>query len=331
MKWSVVLLISLGLLAAVSTSVLVGALRAFPSNANASGLLSKVEVVLVTNALPAMSVITPNDLIIKTLSERELPEEYFSDSAQAIGRILAVSVVPDQILTKTCFVKDGDRAKLAAAIPYGMRAISVMFPSHAVTGGLLYPGCVVDVLAAFRLPSSDRARGKAISTTLLQGIQVLAVENVSIVTKDEDEKEYVDKATYSGNRKIMVTLMVTSRQAEALQLAREYGSVSVAMRNPLDKNPIENNTTVLSEGQLAKFGSIMTPAVLTPERKMALLKEMSRVTKTSDLSSHNTLAGFGDQSEQPLDHWNVTVIRGSDVQVQKLDSPKTEDIPLEGM
>ena len=330
MKWSVVLLISLGLFAAVSTSVLVGALRAFPSNASAGNLSSKTEVILVANALPAMSIITPNDLTIKNLSEHELPEGYFSDSTQAIGRILAVSVVPDQILTETCFVKDGDRAKLAAAIPYGMRAISVMFPSHSVTGGLLYPGSVVDVLAAFRLPSGDHAKGKAISTTLLQGIQVLAVENMSIVMKDKDEKEYVDNATYSGNRKIMITLMVTSRQAEALQLAREYGSVSVAMRNPLDKASIENNTTVLSEGQLAKFGSIMTPTVLTPERKMALLREITKQAKTSDLSSDDdVLAGFGDEPKQPLGHWNVTVIRGNDIQVQKLDNPKTEDVATE--
>ena len=67
MKWSIVLLISLGLLAAVSTSVLVGALRAFPSSAGAGNLPSNVEVVLVANALPAMSVITPNDLAVKIL------------------------------------------------------------------------------------------------------------------------------------------------------------------------------------------------------------------------------------------------------------------------
>ena len=74
---------------------------------------------------------------------------------------------------------------MAAAIPHGMRAISIMFPNHAITGGLLYPGSIVDILASFRLPSKDRVRGKAISTTLLQGIQVLAVENISILMKDQ--------------------------------------------------------------------------------------------------------------------------------------------------
>jgi len=321
MKWSIVLLVALGLLAAVSMSVLVGALRAFPSNAHAGNLPSKVEVVLMANELPAMSGISPNDLTVKTISEKELPEGYLSDPAQAVGRILVIPVVQDQVLTNNCFVKDGDQAQLAAAIPHGMRAISIMFPNHVITGGLLYPGCVVDVLASFRLPSKDRGRGKAISTTLLQGIQVLAVENISIMTKGEDKKEYADKASYSGNRKVMVTLMVTSRQAEALQLAREYGSVSVAMRNPLDKNPLEHNTTVLSEGQLAKSGSLMTAAVLSSERKMDLLKDLGNSTKTSDGQSSDPLADFISQPEQPAGQWNVTVIRGKDVQVERLDTP----------
>ncbi len=205
MKWSVVLLIALGLLAAVSASVLVGALRAFPYSASANDLSSKVEVVLAAKTLPAMSAIAPNDLTIKTISKENLPEGYLSDPVQAIGRIVAISVAQEQILTKTCFIEGGDRARLAAAIPHGMRAINITFPNNSISGGLLYPGCVVDILASFRLPSKSRAKGKAISTTLLQSIQVLAVENVSIVTKDNEEKGRTDKPAHSSNRKLMVT------------------------------------------------------------------------------------------------------------------------------
>jgi pilus assembly protein CpaB len=330
MKWSIVLLLALGLFAAISASVLVGALRGLPSRASASDSSSKVEVVLATKPLFAMSAVGPNDLTIKIISKENLPEGYLSDPVQAIGRILTVSVAKDQVLTQTCFVKEGDPARLAAAIPYGMRAITVTFPNNSILGGLLYPGCIVDILASFRLPSRSREKGEAISTTLLQGIQVLAVENSSIVTKD-DKKADADNAAYSDNKKQMITLMVNSRQAEALQLAREYGSVSVVMRNPLDNYPVDSDSTVLDEGKLAKFGSLLTPTVLTPERKISLLKEISKSTETSGIGSYDPSAGFGDQSEQPLDQWNVTVIRGKDVQIQKLDNPETEDISSDDM
>ena len=122
----------------------------------------------------------------------------------------------------------------------------------------------------------------------------------------------------------MVTLMVNSKQAEALQLAREYGSVSVAMRNPLDKRPVNNNATVLSEGQLAKSGSLMTPAVLSSEERLALLKGVSKSTKNSTLENYDPLADLDEQSESSSNGWNVTVIRGNDVQVQVLGNSETE-------
>ena len=149
MKWSIVLLVALGLLAAIFVSALVGALRISPSSANAKDSSSMVEVVLAANGLSAMAAVGPNDLTVKTISKRDLPEGYLCDPVQAIGRILAISVVKDQIVTKTCFVGDGDRAKLASVIPHGMRAVSVTFPSHAVMEGLLYPGCIVDVFKIF--------------------------------------------------------------------------------------------------------------------------------------------------------------------------------------
>lgn len=326
MKWSIVLLVALGLFAAISASVLVGALRGLPSSASAGNLPSKAEVVLAARPLMAMSAIGPNDITIKVVPKENLPDGFLSDPVHAIGRILAVSVSQEQILTQTCFVKETDRARLAAAIPYGMRALTLTLPNNPTSGGLLYPGCIVDILASFRLPSKNREKGKAISTTLLQGIQVIALENTSIVTKDDEgeEKKEADKTDYTSNKKLVVTLMVNSRQAEALQLAREYGTISIVMRNPLDTAPVNSDSTVLNEGQLAKFGSTLTPTNLTDEQKTALLKKISsqpQKLRTAD----NEFTDFNDQSDQIDRHWNVTVIRGQDVEIQKVETTEMED------
>jgi len=182
----------------------------------------------------------------------------------------------------------------------------------------------VDVLASFKLSSRDQSKGQALSTTLLQGIQVLAVDNVSVVSKKDDRKDSTRKANYSGNRKIMVTLMVNPRQAEALQLAQEYGKISVAMRNPLDRNPVDGDTTVLSEGQLAKYGSMMTPAVLTSQRKTDFLEKIGSSTRNVEKIVKDTKIS-SKAKEQPKGRsprWGVTVIRGRDVQVQELDISK---------
>ena len=321
MKWSILVLIVLGLLAAFSTAILVGSLRASPADSSDKSSASDIEVALFTTSLPAMSVITSKHITISMASKKDLPEGYISEPVQIIGRILATSVVEGQVLTKSCFVAKGSAAQLAAAIPYGMRAISIVIPSHCITGGLLYPGSVVDILASFRLSSRDRNKRQAISTTLLQGIQVLAVNNVSVVSKKDSKKDSTKKVNYSSNKKMMITLMINPRQAEALQLAQEYGKISVAMRNPLDRNLVDSDTTVLSEGQLAKYGSMMTPAVLTSQQKSDHLEKIGSSTRNVEKIVRNTKIS-SKAKEQPKERsprWGVTVIRGRDVQVQELD------------
>ena len=328
MKWSIVVLIVLGLLAAVSTAILVGSLRVSPSDSDRNA--ADMEVAVFTTSLPAMSVITSKDITTSTIPKNDLPEGYISQPVQAIGRILGTSVVEEQILTKSCFVADGSAAQLAAAIPHGMRAVSIVISNNFITGGLLYPGSVVDILASFRLAPKDRGKGQAISTTLLQGVQVLAIDNISVVSKREEKTDSVKPISYSGSRKMRVTLMVSPRQAEALQLAQGYGKISLAMRNPLDRDPIDDDTTVLSEGQLAKYGTMMTPAILTAQQRSDFLEKtgsptrnfekISRNTnKNTKISSKTSSMAKAQPREQGAPRWGVTVIRGQDIQMQELD------------
>jgi pilus assembly protein CpaB len=303
-------------IAALATAILIGALRADPADSQGGKSSGDMQVILANTPLPAMSVITLRDIIEKAVPKNTLPEGYFTNSVQAVGKVLAVSVVEGQVLTKSCFVTEGSLSQLAAAIPPGMRAMSVMLSNRAITGGLLYPGCVVDILASFKLPSRDSSKGQAVSATLLQGIQVLAVENVSVVSSEKDKKAYMDSKNKSG-KKLMVTLMVTPRQAEALQLAREYGSVSVSMRNPLDRFPIDEDTTVLSEGQLARFGSVLTPSVLTSKQKRDLLEKTRRPEKEYKKEYKNS-----DFAGKQAPQWGVMVIRGQDVRIHQLDIPR---------
>jgi pilus assembly protein CpaB len=339
MKLAVIALIILGVLAAVSASILVSTLRTESSGSADKATPSDVEVALAKRSLPAMSVITSDHVVKRTAPRDKLPEGQPSSPAQAIGRVLAVPVVEGQVLTESCFVTEGTGALVAAALPYGMRAVSVSLSNRSLSGGLLYPGCVVDVLASFKLRSSDRVRGQGISTTLLRGIQVLAVEEDSIVSRKEDkvEKGFGGRAT---SRRVAVTLMVDPRQAEALQLASENGSISLAMRNPLDKGPVDIDATVLSQGRLANLGSLLTPAVFAAKTETEtvssvgqstsspyynLMKQVERANVRTLAQQRETKRGrfsegiskgvyLGEEYPEGLSpHRQVTVIRGREI------------------
>jgi pilus assembly protein CpaB len=326
MKWSVIILVILGVFAALSASLLVNALR----HDTGTGDDSLVEVVVAKRPLPAMFVISARHVVKDRAPKDELPGGYLTDLVQAVGKVLSVPVVEGQVLTKYCFVTEGTGAQLASALPPGMRAVSVSIPGHSLMGGLLHPGCVVDVLATFKLRAGKESRGQAISTTLLQGVQVLAIESSSIVSKSDEEGALSKIKPRAGSR-LTVTLMVDTKQAEALQLAMENGQVSLAMRNPLDKRPINIDATVLSQGRLAKLGSLLTPSVAAQEDidwlgasegPNSVGRDAFSEQSKSSTQLRKLLAGdlsVEERGTKPSPQWEVTVIRGREVTEEVLD------------
>ncbi|UCC97448.1 MAG: Flp pilus assembly protein CpaB [Phycisphaerales bacterium] len=330
MKWGIAVLLILGAVAAACAALLVGAMGA-GSSASAAKSSPGVEVVVAAKSLPAMTVVTLEHFTKQAVPRNELPQgQQLTNPIRVVGRILAVPVIEGQVLTESCFVADGSGAQLAAALPEGMRAFTVNLSSRAIPDQfLLYPGCVVDVLVSFRLSSSPRSEGQAISTTMLRGIQVLVVSGESVVSTPEEEQASQRTRSTSTSRGLQVTLLVDSKQAEALQLAVDNGSsISLAIRNPLDKSQIHMEGTVLSQGRLADLGSLLTPAVLGPGEKQDALLQQQPIpdipqqgqadnTSATDLPEPQPKPDEGYQTRQ-YPRWGVTVIRGRETKTEEL-------------
>jgi len=269
------------------------------------------------------------------VSLEELPEGQLVSPARIVGRVLSIPVVEGQILTESCFVSEGTGALLAAALPHGMRAVTVAVSSRAMPDRiLLYPGCVVDVLVAYRL-SSRTTEGQALSTTMLRGIQVLAVSGDSVVSNPESQEEGGTKKR-NTSRGTLVTLLVDPKQAEALQLAVENGSISLSLRNPLDRRVFELEGTILSQGRLAHLGSMLTPTV-PHEQGISEDESLSDDNpQEQTISSNNPQAPVTADSifsenvpvQQPQTEdkykirrsprWGVTVIRGQQTKIEEV-------------
>lgn len=332
MKWAIVVLIVLGLLAALSAILLVNALRTEKDTLGGKG---DVTAVVAKMTLPSMSWITSQHIEVKEVPRKGLAVDYFSDPVQVIGKVLAVPITKGQVLTRSNLITEGSGAQLATALPQGMRAVSIPISKHSVMGGLLYPGCLVDVIATFRLRRTREAKGEALSTTLLRGIQVLAVQNETIFTKaDQDQQK---AKVRQSSRDITVTLMVDSRQAEALQLAMNNGKITLAMRNPLDRQDVESDAMVLSQGRLAKLGQILGSSVSTTYGRMPEFNEegelvltdsndpnqpQQRISTGVTTESQRLERFFGDMGRSP--QWQVTVIRGKDVKEEILEMGESD-------
>jgi len=251
MKWTVVLLIVVGLAAALCAAVLTAGLRAGWNNqasVNAEAP-TEVEILVATRALPAMKVVDANDVARRTVKSNEVPMGASMSLANVIGKVLVAPVVEGQTFTDRAFASSESGLNLASALPKGYRAMSCALSTESGIEDLLYPGCVVDVVASFRLPTMPgRPSGEILSATLLQGVQVLAIGPRTIVnTSDNSSTDPSVDPGIDRKRLRMVTLMVDSKQAEALQLASTNGELTVTMRNPLDKDEQEGHGVMLSD------------------------------------------------------------------------------------
>ncbi len=325
MKLAAVVLVMLGLVAAGAVVVLVqmtvlnrGGVKEAPT----------IEVLVALADLPARTQITGDHVAVKRMPKTGLPEGYFVNPSQAIGKILKLAVAKDQPLAGSHFVM---KTGVDDLLRPGMLAFQIPLSRGATPVDLLYPGCFVDVFATF--PLYDRQKGEAVVTPLLQNIRVLGVRDETVVTPT-DAKSGGAIGSPRGAGDCTVTLEVNSRQVAALQLALLRGTMGLAMRNALDKdwNPME--PMVVKEGQLTAASEALDPATLALFGRIQQM--LTGTDPTASASAEPKLAAdpnavakpapagppvpeYFAAAQQQKHAWPMTIIRGQKVEETELN------------
>lgn len=137
-----------------------------------------------------------------------IPSDESIDARYALGNIS----VNEPILTGR-ITFPGQRAKLSTALVDGKKAVAIRVNDVLGVAGFVLPGDRVDILL------SRGSGGGAFVDVLLQGVKVLAIDQISNSQED----------TPSLARTI--TLEVDTEQAQKLVLAANVGTMSLALRN----------------------------------------------------------------------------------------------------
>lgn len=275
--YAIALLVVLGLITALSASVL------FRAYGRKQVIQSEDVTVLVAKRDMSMgSVVALADVNCAELdSKARLPQEHLIDPHEAVGKLLAADIRKGQILTVPSLMSEESARMFVWGIDKGKQAFTISVPNSSILGGVLYPGCLVNVFSSFRLKSSNSE--EAVSTPLLQAVPVIAVEE-QFADRKED-KERTNRTALRSN--LRITLMLDNQQVQALQLADERGSIRLTIRNPLDKEVIPADPTTLSDGKIGARplpDNVSAEAVENPDAK----KDPPTVTlilgsKTEDL------------------------------------------------
>lgn len=289
MKWSVVVLLVLGVVAAICAALLVISMRGGGGGgtnfAQDGGEVREGSYVVASRDLAARTVVETSAVEVLTTSSKEVPVGAYSQAANVVGQVLRRPLKKGQPFDQSCFTSEGTGVVLAGALQEGKRAVSVPLSDSGGVEALLYPGCMVDVLCVMNLKDDEGLGDQPMSMTLLQGIYVLAVGGQTVVTPvNPDEKALAPRGPAAT-----VTVLVDTKQAEMLYLARLRGSVSVSLRNPMDTIEVGTQGTRLPS---------LSPLFADVEKKALIRIEERRKEAMAEIDRSRTKANYEMEQAQ---------------------------------
>ncbi len=158
-----------------------------------------------------------------------------ADRAKVVGIRADNALEAQDTLMWTDLAISSDDRDLSSLVQPGKRAITVRASeagSDPAGNGLLRPGDYVDVIVTLR---SELGEGAPSAIVLLQRVLVLAVGSKTQPQGFSDKTD--DDRGVAQERELTLSLKV--EEAQLLSLARERGTLSVALRGPTDSKVIE--------------------------------------------------------------------------------------------
>ncbi|MDX2096003.1 MAG: Flp pilus assembly protein CpaB [Alphaproteobacteria bacterium] len=230
-----------------------------------------------------------------------------SKAADFNGAVARRAFVRGEPILKNQLVRSNEGGFMSAVLDPGKRAVSIAVDSTSGNAGFIFPGDRVDLILTHAV-SRQSVQTRA-SETFVENVRVLAVDQ----RLDNPENKAVLAKT--------VTLEVTPKQAEEINLAKDLGKISLSLRSLATGNKTAATVPVTAVGDTGditanepeSLDDILRPnEATTPAAEVAEIDpyapapNVTRDTEVSKLISPEDAAGS-----------QVTLIRGSErTQVQ---------------
>ena len=219
-------------------------------------------VLTAANDLNIGRLITTGDLAWKPVRDGSVLSTHMlqgkTNEADVIGSVVRRAVFKGMPLNWSAIVRPGDHGFLAAALKPDHRAVTIRVDAATSEAALIYPGDHVDVILTAQLDGRDGRGTNTVTATILEYIRVVAV-NRQVESSVSGSGSGIG-GRFSRNAASTVTLELPPPDAERLILAKNKGTISLAMRSLTDVRRRENRTPTAFENLLP------TPARRNPSR-----------------------------------------------------------------
>ena len=141
-------------------------------------------------------------------------------------------------VTSQNVLRRGDRGFLASVLAPDSRAISIKVDAESGVSGLIRPGDYVDVVLTQVVEKADLAR-RALSETVLHNVRIIAIDQEIV------QGGRANNAT-AGKVAQTVSLQLAPEQVKKITVAKQLGTLSLAMRSAVEQQDTADSRTMSS-------------------------------------------------------------------------------------
>jgi pilus assembly protein CpaB len=193
-----------------------------------------IKLVVAQRAIAPGDALTVADLELRTIMGDALPDGAHLDASELVGRAPQTQIAKGKPVLESMLAPRGSPTGLQALVPPGMRAMTIEVNEFSSVGGMVTPGGRVDIISTMQ----NAGHSETMSRTIAQNVLVKAVGKATGPTNETAEDQKPAKS---------VTLLVTSRQAEAIQLASVSGRPWLVLRGGTDSSIMPLSGTTLAD------------------------------------------------------------------------------------
>ncbi len=280
----------------IGLAVFVGLIAVFLANSYFTGFQEDQERQAEANRLERIVVasqefefgtpLTTTNLQLVNWPASSVPQGAFVSVEEATrgGRVALRPIVIGEPILSSKVSGEGGRAVLSAILPEELRAVSI--PVNQVSGvaGFIRAGDVVDVMLTRQIPGDGADSSDLMTNVVLENVLVLAIDQVRSENATDPQV---------GQTATVQTDMVG---AQKLTLARQVGSLSLALRNV--ENQDVGATEVVTKSDLGANGFFI------PETRQAAVAP-APVARSGG-------GGQGVASTRPPSGPSMSIVRGTE-------------------
>ncbi|HOP48297.1 MAG TPA: Flp pilus assembly protein CpaB [Desulfobacteraceae bacterium] len=217
-------------------------------------MATPIQVIVAGRDIPEGMRIDSNMIEAVKVPQKFVQPGAFTDVERILNRNINVPVLKGTQILESMFALMKVEG-IAPKIPADKRAFSVFVTDVTAVGQLIQPGDMVDLMVTFEAGSYVDGRGvseEIITRTVLENILVLAVNQTSSIRRLSGGSQVNQQAPGtvftsgqqgSGQSRDQIktlTLSLSPREVQILNLSQEIGTISASLRSSFDSGKIEN-------------------------------------------------------------------------------------------